>query len=103
MFSTSSRYTEQKLLDSDYGFSFVTTRPTVGPNLDPKKPKQPPVAPGVEIQVWWAAEELFEYRVYERTKTFQVLKVFCTEMITDECGNTSEFSTNTAAFAISRR
>ncbi|MCF6256779.1 MAG: RHS domain-containing protein, partial [Gammaproteobacteria bacterium] len=94
VFNVITTRNEEQILSRDYGFSFVITRPSVGPNLDPRRPRQPPIAPGIRTEIWWALKELLAIKTFETRKTYQNLKFFCTEKLTDECGNVSEFRTN---------
>lgn len=93
-FDVVSSRTEEQVLSRDYGFAFRVTGPSVGPNLDPRRPRQPPIAPSLRTEVWWALRELLSIKEFEKTKNFMKFKVFCTELLTDECGNTREFNTN---------
>lgn len=94
VFDVVSSRTEEQVLSRDYGFAFVVTGPTVSPNLDPRRPRQIPIAPSLRTEVWWALRESLSIKEFEKRKTFQKLKVFCTELLKDECGNTREFNTN---------
>lgn len=94
VFDVISSRTEEQVLSRDYGFAFVVTGPSVSPNLDPRRPRQLPIKPSLRTEVWWALRELLSIKEFEKRKTFQKLKVFCTEQLTDECGNTREFRTN---------
>ena len=69
------------------------TGPTASPSPDPRRPRRPPISPSLRTEVWWALRELLSIKTFEKTKTFNKLKVFCTELLTDECGNTREFNT----------
>jgi len=93
-FNVITSRTEEQVLSKDYGFAFVVTGPSVSPNLDPRRPRRPPIAPSLRTEVWWALRELLSIKEFEKTKTFQNLKFFCTELLTDECGNTREFNTS---------
>ncbi len=93
-FNSVTTRNEERVLSMDYGFRFIVTGLSVSPNLDPRRPRQPPITLSVRTEVWWALRELLSVKTFEKTKTFQHLKVFCTEQLTDECGNSSEFSTN---------
>ena len=53
-----------------------------------------PIAPGVRTEVWWALKEMLAVKLFETKKTFQKLKVFCTEEREGECAEKREFRTN---------
>ncbi len=94
VFDVVSTRTAEQVLSRDYGFAFVITGPSVSPNLDPRSSRRPPIKPSLRTEVWWALKELLSIKTFELRKTFQRLKVFCTETLTDECGNTRGFRTN---------
>ena len=94
VFDVISSRTEEEVLSKNYGFAFVVTGPSVSPNLDPRRLRQLPIAPSLRTEVWWALRQLLSIREFEKRKTFQRLKFFCTEVLSDECGNTREFNTN---------
>ena len=91
-FNVVTSRTEERVLSRNYGFAFVVTGPTVSPNLDPRRPRQMPIAPSLRTEVWWALKELLSIKKFEKAKMFQKLKVFCAELLTDECGNAREFN-----------
>ena len=93
-FNKFNSWSEERSLLKDYGFTFIVTGLSVGPNLDPRKPKQMPISLGVSTEVWWSVKEILAIKMYETIKVFQNLRVFCTEKLTDECGNEREFSTS---------
>lgn len=93
-FDVFSNRTEETILSQDHGFAFIVTGVSVGPNLDPRRPRQFPISPGLRTEVWWALKEMIAVKVYETKKTYQKLKVFCTEQRKGECGKVWEFRTN---------
>ncbi len=85
---------KKESVSRNYGFAFVMTELSVNINLDPRRPRQPPIAPGIRTEIWWALKERLTIKTFVTTKVFQKLKVFCTENLIDECGKIKEFRTN---------
>jgi RHS repeat-associated protein len=50
VFDEISHRTEEQVLSRDYGFAFRVTGPSVSPNLDPRRPRQIPVAPSLRTE-----------------------------------------------------
>lgn len=75
----------------EHGFVFQHTGISVGPNLDPRVPRRPPVSVSMGEQVWWAVHVITKIEEYLVVETWQHQTTHCTEQYTDSCGKQRDF------------
>jgi RHS repeat-associated protein len=64
--------------------------PSVGDNLNPTRPGQPPIWPSQPAELWKVERGWTMITTGVTTTIFDIYKIQCTEEVTDECGNTTE-------------
>ncbi len=71
-------------------FSLPVPIPT-GWGVGPGGPRQPPIGPEIQFDLWEVEYTLAAQRVYLHTQLIQHMQAFCTETREGECGKTETF------------